>query len=279
VRIKTFNEYSDQYSNDISTFVNKIAIATNEGLDFPFFNYVSNKFELNETLGWMPIIMSEGFTFDTTTVNESYFTYNMSKTPDIEEVYEHFSNAVFVPKLTREFSRLKKMKFPVTAYSKNGSQDFKTLNKLRASEGIYEKFRENPVPKTKFKVLSFKGEPVSIVETINKMPLDVDLKRFSYLKEVKEISKSLYEKYDLDFYNVELIESTKGGLFINGVNKNLNMNPHQSLKVYETVYEDYYETRIPNWVKDRMLNEGVSKYYTNKAYDSMLIRSNHTMDY
>lgn len=275
---KTFDQYINQYSKDFSNYSNKVGIATSESSDFPYFNYLKSHFELNESSNDIPIIVSEGFAFESESINES-LTYNINSCPNIEDIRLDFANENFITKEQRSFDSIKKLKFPVTAYHKNGSTDFKTIGKLRASNEIYHSFREKVIPKTKFKVLSFKGDPISIVETINKFPLDVNIKRFKYLKEVSEISKKLYDKYKLDFYNVEVLESIKGGLYLNGVNKKLDLNPHQSFKVYEAAYEDFYSSRLPNWVKKKMIKESVSKYYQTKLYDSMLIKTDNTMDY
>lgn len=278
MNFKNFDQYVSQYSNDFSSFSNKVSLATSESLDFPYFNYLNSSYDLNESDLGTPIIISEGFAFTSENLNES-FTYNLNASPMFETVVSDLSNMDFIPKECRNIRDIKKLKFPVTAYHKNGHDDFKTVGKLRSSEGIYNRFREKIVPKTKFKVLSFKGDPISIVETINKFPLDVNIKRFKYLNKVNEISKVLYEKYKLDFYNIELLESMKGGLYLNGVNRKLDINPHQAYKVYEAAYEDFYSAKLPNWVKKKMISESVSKYYQTKLYDSMLIKTEHTLDY
>jgi hypothetical protein len=235
---------------------------------------------LQENYKNIPIIVSDDFTNESIALNESdEFTYNLNELPSLTRVLDDFKNESFTTNQEFDIKNIKKLKFPITAYHKNGSTDFKTIGMLKKSEGIYERFREKIIPKTKFKVLSFKGEPISVVETINNFPLDVDMKRFMLLNEVKRISKSLHEKYDLDFYNIELLESSNGKLYINNVNRKLDLNPHQAFVVYEAAYNDYYTSSIPNWVKDKMLNESVIKYYKQKYLDSQLIKSNHTFNY
>lgn len=280
VKFKNFDQYTSQYSNDATSFLNKVGIATSESIDFPYFEYLKSHFDLNESASDIPIIVSSDFAFESQAIYESNrFTYNLNEAPSIDTIYEDFSGAQFIPKLAKSIPDAKKLKFPVVAYGKKGESEFKTIGKLRSSEGIYSKFREKIVPKTKFNVLSFKGKPISIVERVNKFPLDVNLKRFKHLSRVNEISKKLFEKYDLDFYNIEILESVKGGLYINGMNKKLELNPHQAYVVYENAYEDFYNSRIPNWVKNKIITEHVSKYYKNKAYDAMLLKTSHTMDY
>lgn len=275
---KTFNEYINQFSSEFSNYSNRVGLATSESLNFPYFNYLKSHFDVNEMDSNYPIIIGEGFAFESSVINES-FTYNLNTCPDFDQVSVDFKEKSFIPSEARSFNEVKKLKFPVTAYHKDGKEDFKTIGKLRGSDNIYNRFVEKIVPKTKFKVLSFKGNPISIIETVNKFPLDVDIKRFKYLNEVSKISNDLHSKYKIDFYNIEILESTKGGLYLNGVNKKMDLNPHQSFKVYEAAYEDFYNTRLPNWVKKKMIDESVSNYYKQKSYDSMLIRTDNTMDY
>lgn len=281
MKFKNFEQYSRQYSSDINSFINRVAIATNETIEFKYFDYIKSKYDLQENYKNIPIIISDDFTSESAALYESNeFTYNLNETPSLDRVLEDFKDASFTTNQTYDIKDIKKLKFPIIAYHKNGTSQFKTIGRLKSSEGIYEKFREEIVPITKFKVLAFNGEPISIIETINNFPLDVDLKRFTLLNEVRKITRAIYEKYDLDFYNVEILESNKKrGLFINNIDKKLNLNPHQAFVVYEAAYNDYYSARIPNWVKKKMINENVSKYYKQRAYDSMLIKSNHTMDY
>lgn len=280
MKFKNFDQYSRQYSKDVTSFTNRVAIATNEEIDFPYFDYIKNKFDLKENYKNIPIIVSDDFTNESDALYESEeFTYNLNELPSMQQVFDDFKTDRFTTNQTYNIKEVKSLKFPITAYSERGETEFKTIGKLRSSEDIYNRFREKIVPKTKFTVLSFKGDPISIVETINNFPLDVDLRRFTLLREVKKIVAALNEKYNLDFYNIELLESVKGGLYINNVNRKLNLNPHQAFTVYEAAYSDYYTSRVPNWVKEQMINESVSKYYKQKYLDSQLVKSKHTFDY
>lgn len=278
MKFKNFDQYINQHSNNFSSFSKKVILATSESLDFPYFEYLNSSYDLNESDSRCPIIVSDDFVFKSDIVNESSM-YNLNACPIYESIISELPNSDFIPRECKDIRDIKKLRFPVTAYHKNGSMDFKTLGKLKSSEIIYDKFREKIIPKTKFKVLSFKGEPISIVETINKLPLDVNLKRFKYLNKINDISKSLFEKYNIDLCNIEIFESIKGDLYLNNINKKLDLNPHQAYKVYESVYEDFYSAKLPNWVKKKMINESISKYYQTKLYDSMLIKTEHTMDY
>lgn len=277
---KSFDDYIKQYSNDIKTFSNKVAIATNEKIDFPYFNVIKSDYDLRDNYD-IPIIISESFNPASNIINEAKNTlYNRSSVPKLESVYEDLIGSSFIPKVIKDIKDIKKLKFPIYAESKDKIDEYKTIGKLKASECLYNKFIENPVPKTKFTVLSFKNKPISIIETINKYPLDVDVSSFKYLNEITSIIKNIFEKYNnLDFYNVELVESVNGELFLKDINKKLNLNPHQAKVVYECAYEDHYQSRLPNWAKTEIFNESVIPYYRKKALDSNLITSNNSINY
>lgn len=282
MKLKKFDDYVKQYSNDVKTFLNKVAIATNEDVNLSYFNVVRSGFDLSNNVG-IPIIVSESFTNKSIAINESNgFTYNIHEFPIFNLVCEDFVDVNFIPKSVKDIKEIKKnkLKFPILAEGKEYSDEYKTIEKLRASERLYDRFIEKPIPRTRFSVLSFRNVPISIVETINKYPLDVEIKGFQFINEVKEIVNSIYEKYNnLDFYNLELVESIKGGIYLTDINKKLNLNPHQAKIVYETAYQDYYKSKLPNWARTKIFNESVLPYYEKKDLDCKLIKSKHTIDY
>lgn len=280
MKYKKFDDYIREYSKDIKTFSNKVAIATNENIDFKYFNVIKSEFDVKENID-IPTIISGDFQPKSSPIFESFIsTYNYGKIPVLDVVYEEFAEETFVPKMVKDIKEIKKLNFPVTAYGTKEIDEYKTIGKLKACEKIYDSFRESPVLKTKFTVLAFQDQPLSIIETINRYELDVDSKRFKYLNEVNSIINKLYETYtNLQFYNVELVESIKGEIYITGLNKKLKLNPHQAKVVYECAYEDYYKSRIPNWAKKEIFNESVVPYYKRKAQDSKLRTSEHSIDY
>ena len=127
--------------------------------------------------------------------------------------------------------------------------------------------------------MAFKGKPISIVENINRLPLDVDMNRFKMLDQVNEITSKIDESYSLDIYNIELLESTKGKLYIKSIDRDINLNPRESVFLYERAYLEYHNRPIPNWVSRQIVKEHLNPYYKSKSYDSMMVKSKHTLDY
>lgn len=278
--IKSFDKYSIRHSKDPDIFLNQVNIAISENFSHPYFNVISSKYDLGEAIDDMPTILTDSFAYDYQAINESRtFTYNSANSPVENDVFEHYSGIGYSPKRVHSIKDVKKLNFPIKATNKTGSDEYKTIGKLKNCNSVYQHFTERPVPKTAFKILSFKGEPVSIVEWINRFPLDVDLDSFKYLEESKKISREAYNKFGIDLCNISILESNKGKIYVKSVDKIFNLNPHQAKIVYESIYEDYYQSRIPNFVKNKLLKEHVKPYYKKKYYDSRLIRSNHAIDY
>jgi hypothetical protein len=257
-----------------------VGIATNENLTCPYFNKITERSALVESAKESPIIISQDFGNQFNTLNESFnLAYNSNMLSGDADIFENLAGQEFTPKTINDITKIKSIKFPIVASNGESISEFKTIGKLRASESIYNKFREQIVPRTKFKILSFKDKALSIVESINKYPLDVEMSGFKYINEITSIIKKVHEAYNLDFYNVEVFESNKGKIYINSIDQNINPNPHQSVSVYEAAFEDFYEASLPSWVKNTMIKEHAVPYYGKKKYDSMLIKSNYTMDY
>lgn len=281
MKIKSFNDFEKRYSNDYNTFSKKVAIASIKREDHPFFSVIKDRSDLYEKYQGYPVIIDEGFSTGPQLVFEnSAGVYNSNSAPDLIEISRKMSDNPYLPKVSTSIRDIRKgFRFPVIAKSEKRSDSYKTIGKLRSSEINYDTFMENPDPRTRFKILVFKGEPVSIVEWINKFPIDVDMNSFEYLKESIEISKLIWEHLDLDLCNVEIIESIKGDIIIKSVSTDLNLNPIQEKVVYEKVYEDHYGAKLPNWFKIKIFNDHVLPYYKRRENDVKLIKSRHSMDY
>jgi hypothetical protein len=281
VKIKTFNEFERRFSQDPSTFSKQVAIASAYRDEHPFFSIVKNQSELSETYQGYPVIIDEGFSIGTQAIYESSVgAYNSKPVPSIVEISNKLSDNPYIPKISNNIKDIRKgFRFPIIAKRSSGSDSYKTIGKLRSSGINYSEFIENPEPKTRFKILAFKGEPISIVEWINKFPLDVDIDSFDYLKESNELSSTIWENFNLELCNIEIIESVKGDIMIKSIDTNLNLNPAQEKIVYERVYEDHYNMSLPNWFKKQIFESHVLPYYKRRANDVKLIKSRHTIDY
>ena len=281
MKIRSFAEYSNARSNDPATFSKRVAIATHELTEHSLFSIVSRSSELSEEHLDLPVIIDSGFSIEPSVINEgSSYVYNRISTPTIEDIVDRLSSNPYVPKLSSSIKDIKKkFRFPIIATNSTGSKEFKTIGKLKASNTNYSSFRENPTAKTRFKILAFKGKPISIVEWINRFPIDVDMNSFEYLNESNDISSIIYEKFDAELCNIEIIESIKGDIIIRSVSNKLDLNPIQEKAVYESVYEDYYQSSLPGWFKKTVFKEYIAEYCKQKQLDSHLINSIHALDY
>lgn len=281
MKIKNFGEYVNMKSKDPSVFSKKVAIATLERLDHSLFSIVDTSDKILEVGLDSPIIVDSSFTLDLESINEdSSHLYNRIPVPKVEDIVDKLSSSPYIPKSKSSIKDIrKKFRFPVIASNSKESKEYKTIGKLRASNTIYTKFIENPTPKTKFTLLSFKGEPISIIEKINRFPIDVDLNRFEYLNEAKEICSSIYESFNLELCNISIVESTKGDVLVRSIDTKIDLNPLQEKVVYEHVYEDYYQAKLPNWFKNTVFKDHISEYCKQKELDLKLIKSNNSINY
>jgi len=278
MKFHNFENYAKRFSDYKVSFLGKIGLASGTRPKHHYFSHIGNEFDLLDSD--VPVIISEDFNFKSSMVNESSRNrYNSASSPDINSVFSEFMDKSWIPKAVDSIQNVKSLKFPIVATSGHDRDLYKTLGKLRSAEKRYKKFIESPQPKTRFRVIAFRNEPICIEEKINRMPFDVSLNGFKHLNSFSNIAESIYGSYGLDVYNMELIESLDGNIYLNDVNKLLDLNPHQAYTVYNTVYQDYYNSKLPSWVKNRILDEDLSEYYKRKYFDSKLIKSNNSMDY
>ena len=251
--IKNFDQYSSQFSADPLNFLNRVAIATDESFNHSYFHTIKNKFDLLDSPIDVPVIITDSFNESTQIINESLSRkYNSSVLPNREELFDLFKSSSYVPNETNDIKKIKSLKFPITATGRDYRDDYKSITRLKNSERLYSRFTEKPAARTRFKILGFKNEPISIVEWINKFPLDVELNGFQYMNEAQDLCKRIYEKFKSDVYNIEVIESIDGKIYIESIDRKLDLNPHQAKLLYESIYEDFYRTRLPNWVKNKI---------------------------
>jgi len=277
---KTFSEYSRTNSKDIKSYLNRVVIASNEKLNYSYFDNISNVFEFNSLDNDRPVIMYDSFTFDYSSINESeVFTYGIHDIPNRDQIYRDLLENEYIPQRVNDIKNIKKIKFPIIAKNETSENRYKTVGKLKKSENIYNNFIEDIVPKTRFKAIILKDSPICLQETINKYDIDCDLRRFKYFNNIKKIAESLHSKYNLDFYSIKLIESNNGKIYLDKIKGVPQLNPYQAAKVYEATYNDFYRARFPNWVKQKIMSESVVPYFKKKQYDNMLIKSNHAIDY
>lgn len=277
MKFKNFSEYLNEKDGDIKSYLNKVAIATSRDV-CPIFKKVDSDEDIVELSEKMAVIISDDFAYRDSSVNESSVAYNSAKS-DLTDLRSKMGDCENLPNQVNDIQDIKKLKFPVIATNKEGSDRFKTIGKLKAAEKIYNTFKEDIVPKTRFKVLVFKDVIIGIQELINKLPLDVDINKFKDLGQLSSIAEKVNDAYSLDFYNIEVLESNKGKFYIKSVDQDINPNPLESVSLYEKAYLEYNKRPLPNWVKSKLKSEYVKPYCKSKYYDSMLVKSNNTMDY
>lgn len=271
MKLKKFNEYSNIYSKDPRNFEKKIGLACSNNTKSDIFKIV----ESTDSSQDLPIILWNS----NLKINEnSSFLFNRKRLPLFEEICDTFANESFIPSTVTDRTAVKKLKFPITGISKDGKEDFKTYGKFKKSENQFSKFREKITPTTRFDIIAFKKEPIHIQERINTIGFDSKISEFRYLDQVDNIINKIHTEYPTDFYHVGLIESN-GKLYLDSIDTSLNLSPSQSIKMYETAYENYYETALPNWFKKTIFENQIKPYYKSRYYDALLIKPKNSIDF
>jgi hypothetical protein len=280
VKLKDFNSYSRYYSKDEKTFEKRVAFASPNSSILEIFDSINNVFEADYISKDVPLIVWDNFSFVSDRVNEGFnsFVFNHKELPKSSEIIETFLGKSFIPTQVTDRSLVKKMKFPIIAKNVDYHEEFKTFGKFKKSNNKFTSFQEKPIPSARFEILVFNNKPLHIQKKINKLPFDVDLSRFDYLDNVKDICEDINTEYDPQFYILTLIEKNNN-LYFESVSRSGNLTPVQSVKMYEAAYSDYYNAPLPVWYKNKLMNEYIVPYYKKKYYDSLLIKPTGVIDY
>ena len=277
MKLKNFTDYAAYYSKDPKNFEKRVVLACSENYGVAVFKHIKESSETRTLGSTTPVILWNNFKYPTTAVNESYI-FNTKSIPTYEELCEKFDGNQFIPKSTTDRAQVKGLKFPITGVDGDASEVFKTFGKFRKSERHFPIFREKKTPTTRFDVLAFKDRPIHVQEKTNTLGFDVNPARFKYLDQVNTIIESISSEYPLDFYHLGLVESGDT-LYLDAISTSLNLSPSQSIKMYESAYEDFYVAKLPNWFKTQLFETYVKPYYKKRYYDAALLKPKHSIDF
>jgi len=250
MNIRSFTEYEKYTNGSIEDIIGKVHAITQENVNYnsPFANIKS----LEEANDFPILICSE---FKVTKLNESgkikskiYNQFNFRKGYNL--INKHIGES-FVPKTVKDRNNVKRLKFPIVASGKNGSNTYNSLYMFKKSENDYNSYQEKIVPKTRYEVLMFKNEAVSVYEKINDNRYERNATK-DLDKAIKNITGKISESHGLDAYYLTIYESIGGKYYLNKVSKCSSMNEKQANQLYIKIYEDYYGYDLPNWFKNKV---------------------------
>lgn len=267
MKLRKFQDYLELHSKDPKNFEKKVIFRGNQKcLDI----FRTNEDLVQAETGLPTITWGES-----ETANENF---QHGTIPTMEKIYSDFAGENFLPKSTLDRAKVKEMKFPILGVTDTGNKEFKTYKGFKKSEQHFPVFREKIVPVTRFDVIVHKKHPIHLQEKINSLGFDVDQNRFKYLAEVESLAEKLGKEYDLDFYHISLIESS-GKLYLEDLDCSINLSPSQSIKMYESAYEKFYETRLPVWFKKQLFENYIKPYYKKRYHDAALIKPKNSIDF
>jgi len=265
LKIKNFDSYLNYYSKDPLNFEKKIRLVgecsipelfdSAEESDSPIIIWSDGNPELNECL--------------------NMFKFNKKGAESID-ILGDFKDTEFVPNQCSTRSEAKGLKFPVIGHGEE-QVEFKTYNKLRKSEKSFNKFSEKITPEKHFEILVFKTKPIHIDESIKGSRFDAR-NTFKHDLKVNELSNVIHEKYGFDFYKINLLESNNR-VYLTKISTSDSLEPIHLVKMYESAYEDFYETRLPSWFKKHLFESYVKESLKSKYYDALLLNKNYAEQY
>tara|TARA_B100000963_G_C22632643_1_gene675795 strand:- start:3744 stop:4511 length:768 start_codon:yes stop_codon:yes gene_type:complete len=254
MNIRSFNEYEKYINGEEKDIVNKVYILINDEANYksPFSKIES----LNEASN-MPVLICNDFRITRLNESNNYTVYNSF---NFRKGYNHLNKYVgesFIPKVVKNRNNVKRLKFPIIATGKNGSNTYNSLYKFKKSENSYDKFQEKINPKTRYKILMFNNDLVSVHENINNQNFEVvPSKKLS--RAIKHINNKVSEGHKFDAYCLTIYESDLGKYYLKSINKCNSLDEKQSYQLYIKIYEHHYGYNIPTWFKNKVRSINVN---------------------
>lgn len=270
-KLKSFNEFDEFNSGNIDNFSKKVSILVDESMDFKkfdesLFSTHVNMDNLNEESS--PVLIWKKMNNpkikqlnEKSGKGKSIYAYNKNPLTINGRFFSKFIGEDFIPKTIRSRNKVKGLKFPIVAMhplkEKKEDSVYNTYNKFQKSESHYTLYQEKVNPRTKYNVVFFKGEPISIKENINHTLYDT----FSgstpaMFEQLSTIAKRVGSAYPLDVFSLNVYESMDGHMYVKGIKSNFDLDKSELNELYVRLYEDYYETKLPVWLKNK-INEGI----------------------
>ena len=254
MNIRSFSEYEKYTNGEESDIVNKVHILIKDENNYksPFYKIES----IDEALN-IPVLICNDFKISRLNESDGCTIYNSF---NFRKGYNYFKKYVgesFIPKIVTNRNNVKRLKFPIVATGKHGSNTYNSLYKFKKSENSYNKFQEKIIPKTRYKVLMFNNDLVSVHENINSQNFErVPSKKLN--RAIKNISNKVSESHKFDAYYLTIYESDSGKFYLNSIDKCNNLDEKQSYQLYIKVYEHHYGYNIPTWFKNKVRSINVN---------------------
>ena len=162
MNIRSFSEYEKYTNGEESDIVNKVHILIKDENNYksPFYKIES----IDEALN-IPVLICNDFKISRLNESDGCTIYNSF---NFRKGYNYFKKYVgesFIPKIVTNRNNVKRLKFPIVATGKHGSNTYNSLYKFKKSENSYNKFQEKIIPKTRYKVLMFNNDYLTIYES------------------------------------------------------------------------------------------------------------------
>ena len=90
--------------------------------------------------------------------------------------------------------------------------------------------------------------------------------------------EKINSEWSPEYYVMKLMEAN-GKIYLDSISRSTDLTPSQGVKLYESAYEDHYQSKLPSWFKTKLFDDHVKPYYKQRYYDSLLLKPKGTIDF
>lgn len=277
MKLKNFDNYTTFYSKDPSRFEKRVAIASKfEPNDL--FARISNFDDMVSLDKEVPLVMWDKFSFASTNESASPYLYNRTYLEDPASIIKSMKGEEFIPRTVETRSEVKGLKFPIIGMKGDDREEYKTYHKFKSSEKTFPIYQEKILPRGRYEVTVMDGKPIHMIKRVKGIDFDADQSRFKWQDQLDKILKRVKDLSEANVFILHLIEKDNH-LFLEKVSQEGKLNAPQSVRLYESLYESHYSTRLPTWFKTHIGQKYLAPHYNKKRYDALLLKPTGVINY
>lgn len=277
MKLKNFDNYAKFYSKDPSRFEKRVAIASKFEPN-SLFERISNFDEMVSLDREVPLIMWDKFKFESTNESSSPYLYNRTYLEDPASIIKSMKGEEFIPKTVDTRAEVKYLSFPIIGLKGEDTEEYKTYHKFKSSEKTFPIYQEKIIPRGRYEVTVLDGRPIHMIKRVKGIDFDADQARFKWQDQLDNILSKVKELSEANVLVLHVMEKADR-LFLEKVTQEGPLNAPQSVRLYESLYESHYSTKLPTWFKNHMGQKYLMPHYKKKKYDALLLKPTGVINY
>lgn len=279
IRLRNWDEFVAYESNDSSHYNQKVAIVRQEWDSGPVVNKMLSEVfnslstvDINEDFkvpSNVPVLFWGGFNESTNKLIKE--KDNLINSPKVireaynkERFYKAFEGEEFVPKTVYNKFKTRKLRFPVIAkkkYSHLGeSKVYKRYKEIEKDDANFSLFQEKVQPKREYRAFFINEELVSLTETIDGVDIEQRLVKVPFVDKLEEAAKKITKKFPLRAFSSDIVLNEDNSVYFLNAKAESYLTPNQLIDVYEKIYEENNDLKLPVWYKNRVKDVYCAEY-------------------